>query len=272
VDHRAKLERARHHLDTLEAAIDKFMDNEPYDAVAKYSRAKGGYYAILRRAEPLPAWWSLVVGDAVHNLRSSLDTLVYALTKKALGREPTTEEVREVQYPIVEELRSFPGEFGRRVRYLGKDEWAEIFWTQPFWFTDPTLTDKPRLSVLAILRDLSNVDKHRHLVIAAAAATSSSIELVGPGIDPGTTLQGYTGPLEKNTVIAQWQFMFENKLLRLGDLDEAKVKARGKLALDVEFAKDGPGKGTSVLGILRQADRWFDQQVFPPLEAILNRP
>ena len=267
MDHRAKLKRARYHLQTLDDAVLDFSKSDPYEVQVKFNNKQRLYYAVLKRVTPLPPDWCLIIGDAVHNLRSALDTLLYALCCKTLGRCPTEDEVREIVFPVVNDIKDWNAECGRRLCFVEKDVRAEILFHQPFFSTDPALTDTPRHSALGLIRDLSNVDKHRHLVLAGAAATSTSVELVGSGIQSGDTVKGYVGPLEAGTILASWNFTSNGVKVRLPH--ESEVEARMKLGLDVQFAEGGPGYGASATATLPKVCDFLDKMLFPPLEALL---
>ena len=98
--------------------------------------------------------WSLLLGDFVHNLRSSLDACIWEFATRD-GRTPPKQ--RQVQFPIVEsetkwadarrsQLQTVPDEIAERVRIL-----------QPF---NRPEDERPR-DALVLLQELSNRDKHR---------------------------------------------------------------------------------------------------------------
>jgi hypothetical protein len=71
-----KVERAKEHIGNLEARVESFKQSDPY-GVASYCELDTGDLVFEAKAsDQPPLWWSGLVGDAVHNLRSSLDLLV----------------------------------------------------------------------------------------------------------------------------------------------------------------------------------------------------
>lgn len=266
MDHRAKLQWARKHYDALDNEVRVFIEIDPYEMRAKYDAEKGGYIAWLEKVTDLPPHWSLMVGDIIQNTRSALDTLTYALACKNLRRIPDEAEVKQLQFVIVDDIKDLAGEFSRRLKFLDHDARAEICWIQPCFRTDFS-----QRHPLSVLRDLSNIDKHRHLVITLASASSSSIELSGDYIDAGTTIEGYIGPLEKGTEIGRWNFRFGES--PIPPHLHGKVEAYGKLGLDIEFAKStATPKGGSVMGFLPALHDFIETVIFPPLEEILAGP
>ena len=192
MDHRAKLKWARKHLDALDDEIRHFTQSDPYELRAKYDVEQGGYVAWLENVTDLPPHWSLMIGDIIHNMRSALDTLTYSLACKNLQRAPTDREIKQLQFVIVDEVEDWSRELRRRLLPLHHDARAEMCWIQPCFRTDRT-----QRHGLSVLRDLSNIDKHRHVVITLASAASSSIQLAGDFLGAGTMIQGYVGPLKK---------------------------------------------------------------------------
>ena len=92
---------------------------------------------------------SAIVGDAVNNLRSALDYLVYELAKHNEGKE-----VHNTQFVIARSTREFEGQKNYRLKGLTERQVEIIRNVQPF--QGVTWTE--------LLRDISNPDKHRHLI------------------------------------------------------------------------------------------------------------
>ncbi len=76
---RLKIERADHHIGDLETQFAAFVDANPY-TLAVGSNPETGQPAIrIKFRQDIPPEWALVIGDAIHNLRSSLDHMTWAL-------------------------------------------------------------------------------------------------------------------------------------------------------------------------------------------------
>ena len=76
----AKVSRAEDHIGALEKEIKSWVDSDPYSATKKNNADFTRYWAILHvKNRPDLVRWSLIASDAIHNLRCSLDHLVYAL-------------------------------------------------------------------------------------------------------------------------------------------------------------------------------------------------
>jgi hypothetical protein len=121
-----------------------------------YDPDEGRYVVYAKtRPEPLPNL-SLILGDVIHCARGALDFTAWQLACKHLGREPTDEEARSIQFPIM----PCPGRFAKsRVLAFVSEEMAnEMGKHQPY----PGSNSGD--DCLAVLRWISNRDKHRLIV------------------------------------------------------------------------------------------------------------
>jgi hypothetical protein len=100
---------------------------------------------------------AVIVGEAIQNIRTALDYLVYALVFHARGRKPR----KTTQFPIADtagdffrvryQISELPGELRRRIRKL-----------------QPYQSKGQRSDTLTLIRRLSNADKHRLLIVTEA--------------------------------------------------------------------------------------------------------
>ncbi len=101
-----KVERAKEHFRDLYARYQEFRQTNPYERVV-YDEPDTGdlVYKAKVLADP-PVEWSAIVGDTVHNLRSSLDLLVCELVR-AEGHEvkPNT------AFPVFKSASAFSNAF-----------------------------------------------------------------------------------------------------------------------------------------------------------------
>lgn len=125
-------------------------------------------FAVQRK--PVPPDWPLRSGEAIQNLRSSLDHVVY----KASG------ERSRAQFPIFIDACEFQVYGGRMLRGVPASMRAAIEWSQPYI----RMPDAPTQDALALLRTLSNHDKHR-----ALATVATSVQTEGAGVPDGANLR-----------------------------------------------------------------------------------
>lgn len=174
----AKLERAKYHADALRAEILEATNGDhrtiPLDRGFEQDPS-----AVVYRIAWLPELedsWGLLVGDAIHNFRCSLDHAWWQLAIRRLGREPTEEEAKTVQFPILSDakFRNRKEWNGHRfLKYVYRSDARKIEPLQPF-HDDP---NPDQIHPLAALADLSNVDKHQvvHAVVSVAGSTTARI-------------------------------------------------------------------------------------------------
>lgn len=83
---RLKVDRAKQHIEDLDARICAFLDGHPY-SVVMYDEPKTGdqvFCAVVR--EPVPVEWAVILGDALHNLRSALEHVAEQLILAGGGK------------------------------------------------------------------------------------------------------------------------------------------------------------------------------------------
>ncbi len=90
-----KIEWAKHHVNDLERATSAIMAQKPFKLMVRI-QPKAGKLSYASKAEkPIPSEIALIIGDAVHNLRSALDLTMFAL---ASGKSPSPHRI-EFPFP-----------------------------------------------------------------------------------------------------------------------------------------------------------------------------
>jgi hypothetical protein len=133
--------------------------------------------------------WPLLLGEAIHNLRASLDHAIYAASSRSRHR---------AQYPIFIDAHEFDRKGLPMITVLPPSVRKLIEDAQPF-NTNP---ERPRSEPLAFLNRLSNVDKHRTLSTVAANVEVPGISYWGSeGIEIAFTDAGDGRELEDGTQV-----------------------------------------------------------------------
>lgn len=159
---RAKIQRAEEHIKNLDREIFSFTSQKPppYKVIRQHQN-DGRKYAFIVSGEPIvPLRFGVMAGEVVHQLRSSLDHMVYALVIRN-GGTPTN----QTQFPICSTLEKFK-EACARGRIRGVSGSAERIITAEQPYNSPTPDD----TLLAALDECDILDKHRLLVVVAAVA------------------------------------------------------------------------------------------------------
>lgn len=173
---RAKIERAKEHLKVFEQEIDAFNAAEPYQ-IAIVDEADRTRHFVVAKRKPIPSRWGAIVGDILHNARSSLDLLV---TCSATNE---TKEFTEAKFPFrehkadlekngLQKLRGCPNTI-RFLRRLGPYERLKD-------------ADRPNADLghhantLVLLNRLNNYDKHR-LIVPVGSIAGKALVRPAPG-------------------------------------------------------------------------------------------
>jgi hypothetical protein len=182
--------------------------------------------------QPLLDEWALLFGDAVHNLRSALDSLVWELAHFD-GREPRNP--KGLYFPIITDevnwpraarmLESCPAEVIERIRLM-----------QPFLIQDAGP------SGLEVLGDLSNQDKHRTPIRSSISVHQFMIDNASFEFEeeddipdpPFRVKVDDTVPMEDGSVVVAFE-----STARM-------VKMRAPLVLTPRFAVDYKGQPAEV--------------------------
>jgi hypothetical protein len=82
-----KVQRAKRHIMDLQTTIEAFFNENPRRVFIKDNTNPGQLGRISRAVDRLPDEFSLIIGDAVHNLRTALDLLMCDLVRHASPNE-----------------------------------------------------------------------------------------------------------------------------------------------------------------------------------------
>jgi hypothetical protein len=191
--HWVKIDRALEHIDALDASVKAWLGKNPYtvrEETGPYVDSDGHHITNLRRhalvlrmREPFPREWSALVGDAVHNLRSSLDHLAFALNAKGYAEANNGAVLPESpskasQFPIIghgdRKRRTSAAtilnrEARRRLQFAHPDALPLVKRVQPYLCAELTGGGATTFQrhPLWLVSELDNTDKHRELVLAA---------------------------------------------------------------------------------------------------------
>lgn len=176
-----KLDRARHHIRELAGILDVFRARNPYTLEPEPTADPDRIAHRLRFHEEMPRDAAVVLGDALHNLRSALDALAYGMAARHLGQELSDKQSKATAFPCTETPREFCDWMRDRGRgaLFGDREQHALRRCQSFWVRELSKSDLTDADLLAEYRDsflwswlnrltvLHNVDKHRHLHLTA---------------------------------------------------------------------------------------------------------
>ena len=176
----AKLRRAEEHFDSLKNEIRRWHETRPYRIVKKVNFDCTRYSAIVRMSNPPDLRrWSVIASDCFHNLRSSLDYLVYAVAIQESSMNPPP-DCGNLQFPITDDPAKFESTRWR-IKSLSSKMQTVLESIQPYNRSHPSLPP-----LLTILRDFDNSDKHRLLHVMLTRSPQGKFGDVR-NIPPGAT-------------------------------------------------------------------------------------
>ena len=106
-----KVERAKEHIRDLDLKISEFKNRHPYEFKRESDSGQGERVYSLKIHQCVPIAWGAILGDAIHNLRSALDILVYQFVVSN-RHEPTT----KTGFPISKDRKDFESKGPQKVR------------------------------------------------------------------------------------------------------------------------------------------------------------
>jgi hypothetical protein len=181
---RAKIKRAKKHIDEFESLADSYIHGDFCTIGAKPKHYPGNLVIYVTRIDPIPEDIPLIFGDAVHNLRSALDHLAWQLVE-AGGGTPS----KDTYFPISKTPEGYKSAIGKGdidKMPLGAEK--ELALVQPYATGDNTLWHLHKLDI---------ADKHRLVITCAHVAASWGLKK--PSVSLGTL--GLRIPLEAGAEI-----------------------------------------------------------------------
>jgi hypothetical protein len=172
----AKLTRSQEHAQSVKNEVRAWMDRHPYSLTKQANADYTRYSLFLRENEPPPLRrWTLIIGDSIHNLRCTLDYLVYAVAVHQAGGASPPPYDRCLAFPITDCGDDFDKAVERRLLGSISDPVKAVFkLLQPYNRPHPTLPP-----LLSILRSFDNADKHRLIRLAYGTSSGGGIGFEG---------------------------------------------------------------------------------------------
>jgi hypothetical protein len=192
-----KIDRAKLHLNALESEVQTFIESKPYEIRHQVNTDPNEKMVVFLPTRPIPSTLPYVLGDLVHNLRSSLDHAVYELTLRHNGAP-----VKGSEFPVFDDRGKFREDAPRKIRGLRENTKSMIEKLQPYNLRKEGTTE----SVLWWLHQLSIIDKHRTIHLCRIQASESQVTFIRNvtfNAEKGIT-QALPGILRDGTVLARW--------------------------------------------------------------------
>lgn len=172
-----KVQRAEHHTNDLEARVSDYLERRPFRLMTSGEPKKDQQTHFFRELEPIPDEFGIILGDAIHNLRSSLDLLIFSMIgERALKPE-------SVKFPFAKRQESLARVMkDGEINLAGEEVEREIRDLEPYPGGSKWLN---------ALHSLDIADKHRIIIPAASTGTMNSLDFARmlPGITGYETVE-----------------------------------------------------------------------------------
>jgi hypothetical protein len=157
-----KYARAEHHINDLARQVDAYLALKPVRLVTIGDPEACKETHFLKQEIPVPLALSLVAGDAIHNLRSVLDILIFSMIGDR-ARQP-----ERVQFPFAKNHQRFVSALeSREIELAGKNVLDALAALQPYGGGDDTFYGIHVLDV---------ADKHKLILATTSAGRIPSLE------------------------------------------------------------------------------------------------
>lgn len=199
-----RLDWAKKHLDRLEAEERRWREGRPCRVWTKFDLKRSQKLIWAEVLKQPPSDFALILGDCLHNLRSSLDNLAFELLLAHKKGRPSKSMVNNSGFPIhLRETEDSLKEFKRMTRGIHPDAQALIKRLQPY-------NRGNQKSSLLNLSKLNNTDKHRipHVAVVPTPETLTFVTT-----DPFAAIseaQGNWGPMEGRAIIGWYPMSREH--------------------------------------------------------------
>ena len=174
-----RIERSKMHLADFEARAKPLLAECRDAVISDYDEQRSEYVVRIGRIPPIPPLLSVIIGEAIHNLRVSLDYLMWQIVI-ACGETPN----ENTAFPILTTSPA-PNRYGQvHVNVnpsVPKDIQRTLDEIQPYKLVHP------RNHQLAVLHNLNIVDKHREMLFTIIEANKigwfgdADLRTVNPG-------------------------------------------------------------------------------------------
>lgn len=219
-----KIDRSLEHLNTLNQHAEAFFEEHGDNVYVVHGDANSQRTKQLFRPELLVEfpllYWGIIAGDAVHCLRSALDQLAYTLS---LSPSDAT------AFPICTTEKDWVTQAPAMYWGIPKPLIAAIDQSQPYHSGDAAHSHP-----LALLRTLSNTDKHRYVPVTALIPSDAEFTVLGT-----QGIKSHGGVTLKSRVFEDGAIFAEASIVPDDSGLEPQMQMNGRLTFRIAFGKTG---------------------------------
>lgn len=223
-----KIKRANRHINNLNNEIRTFAKTSPYKVVIEADIDPSQHNWTIRVREDGSGWFACIIGDAIHNLRSSLDLLAGELVRLNGGN------TSNVLFPFASKGDDLDLMIKKRNIDRASTEVVDIIRSlKPYTGGNETLR---------AIHDFDIMDKHKLLIPVAQLADIPNVSVHGV-----TFKDCKISPLKDGMVV-----------ISAPASDKYKLGKKFKITFDVLFGDGQPFEGEPVIPTLKQLSELVD--------------
>lgn len=248
----ARLSRAYENIQNFELEIQKWGKSDPPPfRIEKGIDEDQSRYVFKAFFAPMPIRFSTLVGEIIHNLRSSLDHLVWALALKH-----NSNPAFKIQFPICLKPTNYEKAINTGIlKGISKSSCALIEASQPYRARASDPINHP----LSIINSLSNHDKHKAPVLVSnLVKMGDAIRISSGENDPKLNIITGISPfpgLTENAATPQSTDVFWLDLQTYTPNFEVHADFEAMITFDEFGNQKRISVGNGLLTLLREADR-----------------
>jgi hypothetical protein len=246
------MERAAEHLKALDEASTYWL-KENTDAIRGERDPDTGDDLVVIDPREVPDRIGLIAADCIHNLRASLDQLVYALAWSHTAGPLTKSVAENSEFLVFGPRAPKASEIAKRIGAIHPDAQAIIEGLQPHLRGDSFASDE-----LWILDQLWNADKHRTLPLTVFFAPGAIHLRPGRGRAELHGLTAYAGPIRRKT-----------NLLRYKAGPNHEMDMKGAFDPEIALAEGTPAQGEAAVPLLTRLSDYVSAKIVAPLSGYL---
>ena len=159
-----KWARGVEHAEALQSSINAYADDAHsppiVPRVGTYDPNRHGFPIAIESVAPIPAQWTLLLGDIAHNVRCALDHAAWSIVHR--GRRSgalNDRELRGIYFPIANSRDDFRRMLPGKLPGARRSDVALVRKFQPY----ARGRTRVQWHCLSILMDIINSDKHREI-------------------------------------------------------------------------------------------------------------
>jgi hypothetical protein len=191
-DIRSKISWSRTRIEELDTIAKAFFKDGFYTIVLEQD-AKGCLVSRFGNVRPFPIAYSLLIGEIAHQLRSSLDHLIFAVARPA-----TPGQEQRVKFPLCSTGKRFRDMKSSSLCNVPRGVLSLVESVQPYH-----CRKRPETRFLGQLQTIHNWDKHRSLTVASAVLRETNVELRIIGDTSIIKHEIFGGRIERDKIISR---------------------------------------------------------------------